>query len=266
MQKPAPTSRPFTDAQAAALLDAELAKAPRDMDTALVSRLLAQLEPSAPDNARQAQRWQRISRRFRLHQALHTVMRLSTAAAALLVLVLCLQQNALAFDWQFLRSIFIPAAATFQLTSSAQDVSPSAMQSAEEGPQLISWPTLESVPAELDGIPLKPDWLPAPLAYQCGAAYIDAHLTKTDLAFASGECLCTVSLTIYHTAGETLVDYEKELDDGVLRYINGLPVRICRNDGGRVLTAVWQMDNAAACVSGTLSEAELIRIVESLIR
>ena len=259
------TSR-LTAAELSAQLDAELAKDPRDMDIALIDSLLARLEPDVPDQRQHERVWQRVIRGVRLHRCLRAIPRLSAVAAVLLLMVVCLQQSALAFDWQFLRSIFFPTQETFFLTSTVTDTLVSNAPVTTEGPLQFTWPSWEDIPAEIDGHPFKPEWMPPQFSYQWCTAFVDDYLTKADLGFTSETGHCTITLTIYSVLGDTTVAFEKEQETEDLRSVNGRMVRFYGNDDGYVHSAIWQQENTSTCVTGVMTEEELLHIVESLIR
>ena len=127
--------------------------------------------------------------------------------------------------------------------------------------------TLADCPDTVLGYPAKPTWLPERFAYLQGSMYADTLVTSITHIFTSdaGSCILDISV-VTNTNDIDSYQFEQVPDDKLATYVGGYQVVFYRNSDQATLTASWMVENAHYCITGSVSEDEILQILESIMK
>ena len=257
------------------MLESELSKPETEMDTELVQQILELIE-EAPSQEQQRGAWQKTSKRLMLKQWQPVVSGLTRFAAAIVILVAVLfatYGTAKALNWEFLLRWMKPFAETFMIYSGddpAPTSAPSEITIFEDFDMEFTqqeYATLADCPDKIDGYPAKPVWMPERFAYLSGSMYSDVHITSISHVFNGNDGLCIIDITIHEDENKAnAYHYEQLPAENVSTYAAGHQIAFCHNTHNAQITASWVAENTHYCITGSISEEEIITILESMMK
>lgn len=277
------------------LLEEELGRPESEMDAELIAELLelleedrledqsdAQTEAQADAQVRvsEAASWKRLEKKLKARQAKAAVQsagkwlfRAAAVVVALAALSYGMFSTAQAFNWEFLLKLFEPVAETFHLYSNNQETEkvPTApteqdvYTDADNGYQAVTYATADEFPDVYHGYAVKPEGLPERFTYLQGSSFEDSNMATITVVYSEANGKCILSMTRFSNANTIVgIDLEKTKDQNSEKYVAGYPVTFYYNQDHATLSASWVNEDAHFTVTGTLTEAEMIRVIEQL--
>ena len=255
------------------LLDAELAKPEAEMDAELIEQVLELLE-EAPTPVQQHASWQKLNKRLsakRWQPVVTGLARIAAAVVLLLAIMFATYGTAQALNWEFLLRLMKPFAETFMVYTGSSPTT-------EANPDVVysdinlqfthqAFTSLADCPNEIDGYPAKPVWMPERFKYVQGNMYTDLHVTSFSHTFSCTDGWCIVDITKFRSHEDATSYYFEQLpEDTTPIYVAGYQVAFYRNTSNAHLTASWLAENTHYCITGALSEEEIILIIESIMK
>lgn len=258
-----------------AMLEAELSKPETEMDAELVQQILEMLE-EAPSQEQQRGAWQKTSKRLMLKQWQPVVSGLTRFAAAIVILVavlLATYGTAKALNWEFLLRWMKPFAETFMIYSGddpAPTSAPSEITIFEDFDIEFTqqeYATLADCPDKIDGYPAKPVWMPERFAYLQGSMYSDMQLTSITHLFQSDSDTCVIDISMVKDENnEDAYEFEQLPAENSSTFAAGYLVAFYHNTRNAQTTASWVAENTHYCITGSISEEEIISILEAMMK
>ena len=257
------------------MLEAELTKPESEMDTELVQQILELLE-DAPTQAQQHESWQNIEKKLSFRRWRPVVSGLARIAAVGIILVALMHttySSAQAFNWEFLLRIIRPFAETFMVyTGDTPDptVTPEANEVYDDEMMYCAYTefaTLADCPDKLDESPVKPTWMPERFTYLQGSMYTDMLITSLNHVFSSSEGLCIIDITKFRNNEDAIsYHYEQLPQNNESMNVAGCQIAFYRNTQNEYLTAAWLLENTHYCITGMISEEEMIQAIETMMK
>lgn len=257
------------------LLDAELNKPEDELDEAFVQQLLELLE-DGPTPEQQRKAWQKLDKqltRQRWQPALKGIGRIAAVAVLLAAIMFATYGTAQALNWDFLLRLMKPFAETFMLYSGENPaVTPQPESSPIYGDFDLDFiqedfAALADCPETMDGHPVRPVWMPERFTYVQGSMYTDLHITSFTHVYGCEGGSCIMDVTLHENVNEAnAYHFEQIPADAVSTYAAGCQVAFYRNTRNEQLTASWVHQNVHYCLTGTLSEEEIISILEQMMK
>ena len=258
------------------MLEEELSRDAEKMDVQLIDELLELLEAEKPAPGAKEECRRMISEKRRPERSARKSVRRSVAIAAAVIAVLVLSVGTVsAFQWSFLWKLFAPLAETFGIYSASNLESDASVQPPQEGMVAytledtfhvqMDYETLEDMPVEAGGFRIVPAWVPERFSFAQGSIYEDPEIIRATVTYAAGEDLLSV-VTVYHLNDSAVSGYvfEKKADELGVEHINGVDVNFYINATEETLYATWVGKNSHCLVSGTLSQSEMITLIEGM--
>ena len=260
----------------AQMLEDELAKPEAEMDDQLVQDIL-ELLGDTPTAQQQNHSWKQIEKKLTAkslwHPVIRTAARIAAAGVILVALTFATYSTARAFNWEFLLRLMKPFTETFMVYS-GDDPEPTATPAAAEmyGDQFSSimqkeFTTLAECPDAINGHPVKPTWMPEQYVYSQGSLYSDMHMTSVVHVFTRATERCIIDITVFQDNNDfNVYQFEQVPDENNSTNVAGYQVTFYRNTDNMMLTASLMVENAHYCITGTLSEEEIVTILESIMK
>jgi len=258
-----------------AMLESELSKPEAEMDTELVQQILELIE-EAPSQEKQHDAWEKTSKRLKLRQWQPVVTGLTRFAAAIVILVAVLfatYGTAKALNWEFLLRWMKPFAETFMIYSGddpAPTSAPSEITIFEDFDMEFTqqeFATLADCPDEIDGYPAKPVWMPERFTYLSGSMYSDIQLTSITYVFSTDMDNCVFDIVILKNENNTnTYQFEQLPAENMSTFVEGNQITFYRNSDEATLTASWMRENAHYSITGSVSEEEINKIIDSMMK
>lgn len=257
------------------MLEAELSKPEAEMDTELVQQILELLE-DAPSQEEQRAAWQKTSKQLKLRRWQPVVSGLTRIAAVGVILVALLfatYGTAQALNWEFLLRWMRPFAETFMVYS-GDDPEPTAIPQTSEvysdvslASTQVEFATLADCPDQVGGYPAKPVWMPERFTYLQGSMYSDLQVTSITHVFRSDEGSCIIDISKFRDNKDaTSYHFEQLPAENTTMNVSGYQIAFYRNTRNAKLTASWVAENTHYCITGIISEEEIISILESMMK
>lgn len=258
------------------LLEAELAKPEAEMDAELVQQILEELEEAPAEDA-QREAWQKIDKRLsakrRWQPALVGLVRIAAVCVLVVAMLFATYGTAQALNWEFLLRLMRPFAETFMIYS-GDDPTPTQAPAVSEvyGDAVndltqAQFTTLADCPDAIAGYPAKPAWMPERFTYAQGSMYTDMQVTSVSHVFKSEDGTCIVDIAVMTDSNDIDSYLFEQVPDGTMSTTaGGYQVTFYRNTQNANLTASWVDQTAHYCITGPVSEEEIILILESMMK
>lgn len=257
------------------MLDAELSKPEAEMDTELVQQILEMLEET-PSQAQQREDWRKTDKRLKLKQWQPVVSGLTRIAAVGVILVAIMfatYGTAQALNWEFLLRLMKPFAETFMVYSGDDPVATQEPKVNEVYSDIeltftqAEFTTLADCPDKVDGYPAKPVWMPERFTYLQGSMYSDMQVTSISHVFRSAEGSCIIDISKFGDSKDAIsYQFEQLPAENVSMYVAGYQVAFYHNTRNAKVTASWVAENTHYFVTGSISEEEIISILETMMK
>ena len=257
------------------ILDAELSKPEAEMDTELVQQILEMLEET-PSQAQQREAWRKTDKRLKLKQWQPVVTGLTRIAAVgviLVALMFATYGTAKALNWEFLLRWMRPFAETFMIYSGDDPVATPEPKVNEVysdtglASTQIEFTSLADCPDQVDGYPAKPVWMPERFTYLQGSMYSDLQVTSISHLFSSSEGWCIMDITKFRSNEDATSYYFEQLPaNNTSMYIANQQVALYYNTDNATLTASWLAENTSYFITGSISEEEIVTIIDSMMK
>lgn len=260
----------------AQMLEDELAKPEAEMDDQLVQDIL-ELLGDTPTPQQQNHSWKQIEKKLTAkslwHPVIRTAARIAAAGVILVALTFATYSTARAFNWEFLLRLMKPFAETFMVYSGDTPEATAVPVQAEQYDDFSmaftqeDFTTLADCPREIDGYPVKPDWMPEQFVYLHGSMYADLLTTSFTHVFSSNDGVCIIDVTKFVDSQDAIsYHYEQLPENNESMYVAGYQVAFYSNTDGANITASWLAENTHYCVTGVLSKEEIISILQSMMK
>ena len=257
------------------ILDAELSKPEAEMDTELVQQILEMLEET-PSQAQQREAWRKTDKRLKLKQWQPVVTGLTRIAAAgviLVALMFATYGTAQALNWEFLLRWMRPFAETFMIYS-GDDPAPTPEPEISEvyddmGMEFTQqeFTTLADCPDKIDSYPAKPVWMPERFTYVQGSMYSDMQITTITHVFRSDSGNCIIDISMLEDKNNTdAYQFEQLPAENTSQYVAGYQVTFYNNTDNATQSISLVAENATYFITGSISEEEIISILESMMK
>lgn len=255
------------------LLDAELAKPEAEMDAEFVQQLLELLEDE-PTQAQQYESWQQIDKKLTVKKwqpAVSGLARIAAVGVILLAVMFATYGTAQALNWEFLLRLMRPFAETFMIYSGDKpDPTPKPVVSEVYSDVALAstqteFASLADCPNEIDGYPVKPVWMPERFSYLQGSMYVDTLITSITHTFTSNGEYCIIDISMLADENKTDIYHFEQLPaENTSMYIAGHQIKLYHNTCNAQTTASWVAENLHYFITGSISEEEIISIIESM--
>lgn len=257
------------------MLDAELSKPEAEMDTELVQQILDLLEET-PSQAQQREAWRKTDKRLKLKQWQPVVTGLTRIAAVgviLVALMFATYGTAQALNWEFLLRLMRPFAETFMIYSGdTPEPTPVPQTSEVYGDMGMEFTqqeftTLDDCPDKVDGFPAKPDWMPERFAYLHGSMYADMLITSITHVYQSDMGICIIDISMLEDESKANAYHFEQLPaENTSMYVAGYQIAFYHNSDNTTLTASWMCENVHYTITGSVSEEEITKIIDSMMK
>lgn len=257
------------------ILDTELSKPEAEMDTELVQQILELMEET-PSQVQQHKSWQQIDKRLKLKQWQPVVTGLTRIAAVgviLVALMFATYGTAQALNWEFLLRLMKPFAETF-IVYSGDDPAPTPEAPTSEVYDDIEmeftqleFTSLADCPDKVDDYPAKPVWMPERFTYLQGSMYSDAMITSITHVFRSdsGNCIIDISMLEDENVSD-IYQFEQLPAENTSLYVAGYQITFHNNTDNATQSVSLVAENATYFITGSISEEEIISILESMMK
>ena len=127
--------------------------------------------------------------------------------------------------------------------------------------------TLAECPDEINGYSIRPVWMPEQYVYSHGSLYSDMHMTSVVHVFTNAAERCIIDITVFKENNDfNVYQFEQIPDENMSTYVSGYQITFYRNTDNKMLTASMMVENAHYCITGTISEEEIVSIFESMMK
>lgn len=253
-------------------LNAELEKPADEIDTGLVREILKATPGPAPDPRRMQEDWAKVKASLPKRQARRwiprRIMRLATAAAAMIIVVLMTMSDAQAFRLSLIQKVLKPVAQTFGIviddqTELTPEVTDAPVYTVEDAPsETIAFASLSDVPEAHDGCAIRPRWLPEGFAFAGGSHFSSIDSEIYSLVFTNGESEFSLLIHIYtYEYSVASYEYERTLDIPIEKNIGNHAVTFYNNAHDDIQSASWVCENAHYLLSGEIASGDIIQFV-----
>ena len=257
------------------MLEAELTKPEAEMDAELVQQILEELE-DAPSQEQQRESWARISKRLSVGKWQSVVTGLARIAAVGVILVAFMfatYGTAKALNWEFLLRLMKPFAETFMVyTGDDLAATPEPKTSevySDDGLEFTQaeFTTLADCPDRIDGYPAKPVWMPERFVYLQGSMYADTLITSITHVYQSDMGICIIDISMLEDESQANAYHFEQLPaENTSKYIAGRQIAFYHNSDNTTLTASWMCDNVHYTITGSISEEEITKVIDSMMK
>ena len=256
------------------LLEKELSKPEDEMDFQLVDDLLDLLGAENPTRAQQEACWQEIEKRIQPSKKRGyavVLRRIAAAAAVLVVLFFVSFETAKAFRWTFLLKLLAPVAETFGIYSSNTfdsqhaGLNDDAFIDEDTEYEQLNYASLADMPAEVDGYPVVPAWVPERFEFLQGSIYEDPDMAYITVSYMAEDVLILNTSIFYNDEAVLSYDYERTLSEPMIEELSGTSVSYYQNEDEGMLSASWIVDDAHYHAVGDLTIAEMQQVIEGML-
>ena len=257
------------------MLEAELNKPEDEMDTELVQQILEILE-DGPSMEQQHKSWQQIDKRLKFKQWQPVVSGLTRIAAVGVILVALLfatYGTAQALNWEFLLRWMKPFAETFMIYSGDKPEPTVAPVTTEVYGDVgltfaqTEFNTLADCPEKIDGYPVKPVWMPERFTYLQGSMYADTLVTSITHTYQSDMGICIIDISMLEDESKANAYHFEQLPaENTSMYAAGYQIKLYHNTCNAQITASWVAENVHYFITGSISEEEIISLIESMMK
>ena len=257
------------------MLEAELMKPEAEMDTELVQQIVDLLEET-PSQAQQREAWRKTDKRLKLKQWQPVVSGLARIAAVGVILVAIMfatYGTAQALNWEFLLRWIRPFAETFMVyMGDKPEMTPESKTTEVYNDDGLAstqaeFTTLADCPEKIDGYPAKPVWMPERFTYLSGSMYSDCQVTAITHVYGSDAGHCIMDISMFRSSEDaSSYHYEQLPENNVSVYVAGCQIAIYYNTRNTNTTASWLSENTHYCITGVISEEEIITLITEMMK
>lgn len=262
------------------MLEDELSRPEDQLNTALISEIVTQLEEGTSAQEQEAA-WRATAQqletqaRERANPAIGWFARIAAVLAIVMGMLVTTYKTAEAFNWQLVLRLMRPMAETFMLYTgmrpeATEQLVPLAEPTEEayvdcgKGNDAWEYTSPGDAPGSLMGYPVMPRGIPERFVYLQGSGYSDDLNLSVTHVYAGEGGMCVFSVLILRDDRVTSSQlYERTQDETEEMYIAGCRVFFYVNSDDATMSASWVKDSAQYSLFGAISEEELARVVEA---
>ena len=127
--------------------------------------------------------------------------------------------------------------------------------------------TLADCPEKIDGYPVKPVWMPERFTYLQGSMYADTLVTSITHTYQSDMGICIIDISMLEDESKANAYHFEQLPaENTSMYATGYQIKLYHNTCNAQITASWVAENVHYFITGSISEEEIISLIESMMK